>query len=84
MLMKPSEDDDVAELHREILDYLSAHPKAADTLDGILGWWLPRQRYERARKELLRALEELTARGLVERVRIENGTVIYRRPERKV
>ncbi len=29
------------ELVAEILRYLVAHPKAKDTLHGILSWWLP-------------------------------------------
>src|SRR5437016_2658461 len=47
---------DVAE---EILSYLRNHPNAADTLEGILKWWLPRQRYETEQQRIEQALEYL-------------------------
>lgn len=61
----------------EILRYLSAHPQAADTVDGIVMWWLPRQRYEEAVDRVQRALDDLVARGLVDRITLVDGTVLY-------
>lgn len=55
----------VAEIAEEILDYLKAHPQAADTLDGIADWWLIRSRYLRGLQQVKGAVELLVERGLV-------------------
>ncbi len=39
-----------------VLAYLREHPQAADTLEGIVEWWLPRQRYETERSRIRAAL----------------------------
>jgi hypothetical protein len=64
-------------LSDEILGYLRAHPQAADTVDGIVEWWLPRQRYDEAVHRVQQVLDELVARGLVERITLVDGTVLY-------
>src|SRR5687767_13198439 len=61
----------------EILAYLESHPTAADSLDGIVNWWLPRQRFAEARERIQASLDELIQRGLVDRVRLADGTVLY-------
>ncbi len=71
-----------APLCDEILQYLRAHPRAADTLEGIVGWWLPRQRYELAQQRIQQALNNLVVRGLVEKITLANGTVVYSSPKR--
>jgi hypothetical protein len=60
-----SEDDDVEALAAEIATYLEAHPDAADSLEGILTWWLARQRYARTRRSVEFALDRLRRRGVV-------------------
>jgi len=59
--------------------YLASHPKAADTVEGVARWWIPRQRMEETLARTQAALERLVARGAVERSRIDDGRVIYRR-----
>jgi hypothetical protein len=59
------DEDDVLALAAEIGAYLSSHPDAADSFDGIVTWWLDRQRYARARKSVALALDRLQAQGLV-------------------
>ena len=63
---------------REILDYLHAHPAAADTVAGIVDWWLPRQRWETATAAIQRALDDLVTRGVVDEVVSDVGTTLYR------
>ena len=67
----------------EIARYLHDHPDAADSLDGIRRWWLPRVRLEEATAQLEDAIEELLRRGVVVRQVLADGTVLYRRAESK-
>jgi Fe2+ or Zn2+ uptake regulation protein len=62
----------------EILAYLRAHPAAADTVDGIVEWWLPRQRYETAKAAIQRALDSLVAEGVIDELVSDVGTRLYR------
>jgi len=66
------------ELRKEILSYLRRHPDAADTLDGVVQWWLPRQRYVEARELIEDALESMVKDGVVLKVFLPGGTVVYR------
>ena len=70
---------DAEDVACEILAYLSRHPGACDTLDGILQWWLPRIRLEEATETVEQALQLLEQRALADRVAIAAGSVLYRR-----
>lgn len=71
------DEPNLAQLSDEILSYLRAHPQAFDTVEGIVEWWLPRQRYEEAVDRVQQALDELVAQGLVEKTTLVDGTVLY-------
>jgi hypothetical protein len=75
--MSPPDASDRTLPSAEILRYLRAHPQAADTVDGIVMWWLPRQRYEEAVDRVQHALDDLVARGLVDRITLVDGTVLF-------
>jgi Fe2+ or Zn2+ uptake regulation protein len=62
----------------EIVAYLRARPSAGDSLEGIIDWWLPRQRYETAKAAIQRALDDLARQGIVEEVTLGNGVRLYR------
>ena len=47
----------------ELLRYLSQHPDAQDTVEGIAGWWLLKQRVAYAIATIEKALSELVAKG---------------------
>lgn len=81
--MRPQDDSDMARLSDEILRYLRAHPRAADTVDGIVEWWLPRQRRDEAAGRVQRALDKLVASGLLEKIMLVDGTVLYADPAQK-
>ena len=74
--------DRVTEVVDALLRYLASHPDAADTVDGIAEWWLPRgARAERGIVEA--ALERLLAQGIVRRQTNTDQHVLYlaqRRP----
>lgn len=66
----------VTQLAAEIERYLASHPHAADSVDGILRWWLRRQRYEESKTKIQQALELLVERGAVSK-RVLAGQVVY-------
>ncbi len=57
---------DIAAIAQEIKRYLDTHPNAADSLDGIVQWWLPRQRYGDAIEKVKKAMDRLVQTGDVE------------------
>lgn len=63
----------------EIRRYLDAHPDAADTVDGVLQWWLSGAAASVARETVAQALDILVARGEIGRRAHADGTVIYTR-----
>lgn len=69
--------DGSAEVERAVLAYLDAHPEAADTLDGIITWWLPLQRYEIERVRIEHALAHLVELGVLRRDRLPDGAELY-------
>lgn len=75
--MGDTEDLTIAQLRDEILKYLAAHPRAADTVEGIANWWLPRQRYEADIQKIQQALDELAERRLVAKTTLADGTILY-------
>lgn len=65
-------------IEEEITRYLVQRPHAADTVDGIRQWWLPRMPLDAAADEIRQALERLVARGTVVASTLPDGTTIYR------
>lgn len=49
----------------QILSYLTRHPGATDTLEGIAEWWILRERIEQGVEETAHALDFLVAQDLV-------------------
>lgn len=74
---------DEGEIGRSVLAYLHAHPQAADTLRGIVNWWLPRQRYESDSQRIEHVLSDLVIEGLLHRNRLPDGEVLYALNEHK-
>ncbi len=73
------DESSISVIAREIQTYLSSHPDAADSLDGILRWWLPRVRMEETANDLQLALDLLVERGAVTRRDVAGGQVVYGR-----
>lgn len=69
---------DQNELEQRVVNYLEAHPTAADTLDGIMQWWLnlgyPEQT---ARLDVYQALLNLKDRGVVLSRVLADGQEIF-------
>lgn len=67
-----------AAVRAAILSYLSKHPSASDTAAGICSWWLPEEGLRGSVDVVAEVLEQLVAQELLRRVRLPEGTVIYR------
>lgn len=60
-----------------IREYLSNHPQAADTLDGIMTWWMAREYYLRYRTIIEQALESLVDGGVLQKQEVADGEIVY-------
>lgn len=56
--------------------YLKAHPNAADSVEGIMQWWLPQQNPVDM-NDLQQALDYLAETGAVSRTVLLDGRVLY-------
>jgi hypothetical protein len=77
--MTNSEHDSGWTVREAILQHLQENPDAADTLEGIVEWWIPEQSIRRAVSEVKRALATLEAEKLITS-EIRQGRVVYRLP----
>ena len=68
--------NDIQLVAKEIENYLVSHPDAADSIEGIVKWWLPQQRYVDAHDKIVKALEYLIESGVVKKIDIPGG-VLY-------
>lgn len=75
--MSTDDAGDEREVERAVLAYLGRHPGAADTLDGITGWWLPRQRFVTAHDRVEAVLSRLVDVGVLELRRLPSGRALY-------
>ncbi|MEP7043841.1 MAG: hypothetical protein ABI843_12310 [Dokdonella sp.] len=66
-----------SETAEAVLAYLRKRPDAADTLEGIVEWWLPRQRYETECSRIRAALAELVGAGALRCDRLPGGGDLY-------
>jgi len=65
----PPEDSQQEEvLARCVLGYLSEHPQATDTLEGIAEWWVMREQVRVDVKLLERVLHRLAEQGFLEEI----------------
>jgi hypothetical protein len=65
------------EIEQAVIAYLNNHPQAADTLDGIVAWWLPRQRYETARERIASVVDGLVDAGVLRCKALPDGGGLY-------
>lgn len=69
---------DNSKITNEILTYLSAHPDAADTLDGVAKWWVLERAVKFELDRVKHALDELVAKGLVIAQKGSDSKILYR------
>ena len=61
-----------------ILSYLAENPDAGDTFDGIVEWWLLRQRIKFETRNVSEAVAKLVSEGLIVEHEESDSRVIYR------
>lgn len=66
------------EISYYILAYLADNPDAGDTFDGIVEWWLLRQRVKFETRNVSEAVTKLVAEGLIEEHEEADSHIIYR------
>lgn len=62
--------------------YLKAHPNAADSVDGIMQWWLPQQQNPVDINDLQQVLDYLVETKAVSRTALLDGRMLYTSKER--
>jgi len=67
------------EVEREISHYLSTHPDAGDSIEGIRRWWLSHQLSEQPDELIERVLIRLVANGVLFRRSLPDGRELFAR-----
>lgn len=70
-------DQEIAKLAEEISHYLTLHPSAADTVEGITNWWLKHIRFDESKDRVALALDYLIKIGKVSQKKLTDGTTLY-------
>jgi hypothetical protein len=74
---------DKAQISHEILAYLSKHPDAKDTLEGVVEWWLLEQQITRRTADVREAISELVNRGLLIQSKSKGAPTFFRINKRR-
>ena len=69
---------DKSQIGNEILAYLADHPKAQDTLEGIVDWWLLERAIKFQEAQVKKALAELVDKGWVIEQTGKDSKIHYR------
>ena len=72
------------EIARNILAYLVEHPKAQDTLEGIMQWWLLEQEIKFQKEKVREAIADLVGKGLILERKGGKSHVHYRINQRMI
>ena len=70
--------NDESKIGDEILAYLVDHPKAQDTLEGIVEWWLLEREIKFETARVKEALSELVDKGLILEKKGPDSQIHYR------
>jgi len=76
-MSQPEDDANVLIVAQKITRYLEQHPQAADTMEGVVQWWLTRQHFDQTWGTVHKALEYLVATGNVAKQVTTEGKIVY-------
>jgi hypothetical protein len=75
---RPDAEDASRDVSLKILRYLEKNPNAADTVDGVLEWWLPKQSIVEQEAIVQRALDLLVQQKLLLTKQSSDTRIHYR------
>ena len=75
--------NDESKIGNEILAYLIENPKAQDTFEGIVEWWLLEREIKFETARVKEALSDLVAKGLILEKKGSNSQIHYRINQKK-
>jgi hypothetical protein len=75
--LDPNRAKEVQSIADEIARYLKKRESGADTLEGVMRWWIARQRLTEAEDKVREAVDILCDQGVVQRRILGDGTVLY-------
>jgi len=76
--MMKADQKEQREICHYILAYLADNPDAGDTFDGIVEWWLLRQRLKFETRNVSEAVAKLVSQGLIEEHEEADSHIVYR------
>lgn len=76
--------EDVLDVAKQIVNYLDENSNSADTIDGIVNWWLLRQRLQEEKTRVKNAVNYLYEEGLVEKRILADGRELLFRAKKNV
>jgi hypothetical protein len=68
---------DLQRVSQSIRCYFVENPRAGESLEGIVRWWLQQQRFEEAWSTVSAALEGLVREGFLRRTANTGGNAVY-------
>lgn len=68
---------EIEDLAQEISRYLQEHDGVADTLEGVVHWWILRQRLQEEQSKVQQAMDYLCAKGVVKVRELPDGEILY-------
>lgn len=75
--MDNDDERDVEIIATDIMEYLQSHPRAGDSAQGVARWWLKPSHDTVPLEQVEDALELLVSRGVLRRLMLANGSVLY-------
>lgn len=70
-------DGEALKVAQDISSYLAQRDGAADTFEGLVNWWLFRQRLTDAESRVRLAVEYLCQSGVIRKYTLADGSVLY-------
>jgi hypothetical protein len=68
---------EVKRIADDIRNYLKERKGGADTFEGVVGWWITRQRLIEAEDKVRDAVDYLCSQGVIQQRTLGDGTVLY-------
>lgn len=75
--MSYADEQDVQKIAEDIASYLSNHRQAADTLEGIIKWWLLRQQIQLVSGQVQKAVDYLCEQGVIKPLNLQGRETLY-------